>query len=42
MLIRVRGVTCPALRRYTAKKIESDHESIGTLAGPNIYTLTRG
>ena len=33
-------VTCPAPRRHTAKKTESDRESIATLAGPNMYTLT--
>jgi hypothetical protein len=32
-------VTCPAPRRHTAKKTESDCESIATLAGPNICTL---
>ena len=30
---------CPALRRYTAKKIESTRELVATLAGSNIYTL---
>jgi hypothetical protein len=33
------AITCPAPRRHTAKKTESDRESIATLAGPNIYTL---
>ena len=28
-----------ALRYYTAKKIESNRESIAALARPNIYTL---
>ena len=33
-------VTCPAPRRHTAKRTKSDRESIATLEGPNICTLT--